>query len=100
MNYSMTDEQLEIMASKMREKERIETVHNPETSVKEQLMEIEKKLIETRSVLMNIVEGITNSPRPDGKLPDEECMQDSLLTINGISDDCMGMANRIHQLLF
>lgn len=75
-------------------------VVDKEWSIKDQLAETEKKLIETRSILFNIVEGITNKPRNDDKLTEAGCMQDSVKILNELADNCLSLASRIHSLMF
>ena len=71
-----------------------------ERSIKDQLNEIEMKLIETRSVLFNIVEGITKKSRSGDNPTEPECMQESTRIINDLSESCLSLANTIHGLMF
>ena len=71
-----------------------------EISIREKLQLTEKALIETRSILLNIIEGITNQPRTDSDFRESECMQDSANQICGLTNDCLSLANRIHSLMF
>ena len=75
-------------------------VVDKELSIKDQLTETENKLIETRSILFNIVEGITSKPRNDDKLTEAGCMQDSARILNALAESCLSLANRIHSLMF
>ena len=81
------------------EPERCE-VADKEMSIKDQLQRAEKVLIDTRSVLLNIVEGITRKPRTDDKLEEAGCMQDSTRIIGCLTEECLSLANRIHSLMF
>ena len=75
-------------------------VVDKEWSIKDQLTETEKKLIETRSVLFNIVEGISKKPRNDDELTEAGCMQDSARILNALAESCLSLANTIHSLMF
>ena len=75
-------------------------VVDKEWSIKDQLKVTESKLIETRSILFNIVEGITNKPKNDDKLPEAECMQDESRILNELAESCLSLANSIHNLMF
>ena len=76
-------------------------VINNEAPIMAKLEEIEKKLIETRSVLKSVIENI-NYPKTDGldgKM-EHENMNGWVDSINGLAHDCLGMANHVHKLLF
>ena len=81
------------------EPEKCEVV-DKEMSIKDQLQHTEKMLVDTRSVLLNIVEGITRKPRTDDKLEEAGCMQDSTRIIGCLTEECLCLANRIHSLMF
>ena len=75
-------------------------VADKEMSIKDQLQYTEGKLLDTRSVLLNIVEGITRKPRTDDKLEEAGCIQDSTRIIGCLTEECLSLANRIHSLMF
>ena len=74
-----------------------------ETSVKDQLNDISKNLYETDLTLRSIIDNLIH---PDGMadIPstkkEEKCLQDSLMAVYDLSDECMAMAHRIKDLLF
>ena len=75
--------------------------HRQETSVKDQLNEIAKNLHETDLTMRAIIEGMVGMQGNEEKLLNEEkCMQESLFTVNALSEGCMVMAHRIKELLF
>ena len=73
---------------------------NKEMSIKDYLQHTENALIDLRSVLMNIVEGITKCPKTDNIPKDSGCMQESAITVDGLTEECLSLANRIHSLMF
>ena len=94
-------EQLEAMKAKCEfEKAGGRPVCNGEPSIKTRLKEIEKRQIDTRCLLMNIIEGITNAPRPNDELPDENCVNDTVDFMDKLSSDNLAMVNRIFELIF
>lgn len=73
-----------------------------ETSVKDQLNDISKNLYETDLTLRSIIDNLIH---PDGRADtpstrEEKCLQDSLMAVYDLSDECMAMAHRIKDLLF
>ena len=71
-----------------------------EMSIKDHLQRTENVLIDLRSVLLNIVEGITKCPRTDDVPKDSGCMQESAITVGCLTEECLTLANRIHSLMF
>ena len=75
-------------------------VKENEHSIKDSLTKIENDMVDIRSVLLNIYEGITNKPRTDDKLTAPGCMQDATRNIKSLTDECLSLANKIHGLMF
>lgn len=72
-----------------------------ETTVKEQLETISKKLYETDLCLRSIIDGLICTSKKEDLIPmEEKCMQDSLFVAHQLTDDCMTMSHRIKELLF
>lgn len=71
-----------------------------EMSIKDHLQRTENALIDLRSVLLNIVEGITKCPRTDDVPKDSGCMQESATIVGCLTEECLSLANRIHSLMF
>ena len=71
-----------------------------EQTIKESLTQIESGMVDVRSVLLNIYEGIANNQRTDDKLTAPGCMQDSTRNIKCLTEECLSLANKIHGLLF
>ena len=73
-----------------------------EVPMKETLDEIGKKLTETNICLTAIIECMTGALKPDKEagVPEARCMKDQLIMINCLSDDAVGMAHRIKELMF
>lgn len=69
-------------------------------SIKDQLTTATKKLIDMRSLLFNIAEGISSGERTDEKVPEASCINDSAKYVNKLIDQCMDLANSIHNFLF
>lgn len=70
--------------------------------MREVLCGIEKKLTETNLCLTAIIENLIAAPRPEEKAeaPEVRCMQDQINVIDALSEDVMGMAHRIKELMF
>ncbi len=68
--------------------------------IKNQLIMATKKLIDMRSLLFNIVEGISSGQRADDKVPEASCMNDSARNVNMLIDQCLDLANGIHKFMF
>ena len=72
-----------------------------ETSVKDQLDEITKKLYEANLALKAIIHNLIGYEGDEDQLLNEEkCMRDTVLTVHKLADGCMGMSHRISDLLF
>ena len=73
-----------------------------EVPMREVLCGIEKKLTETSTCLMAIIENMIGAPKPEEKAEVREvrCMQDQIGMIDTLSDDVMLMAHRIKELMF
>lgn len=73
-----------------------------EVPMREVLCGIEKKLTETSICLMAIVDNMIGAPMAEEKAEVREvrCMQDQIRMIDELSDDVMGMAHRIKELMF
>jgi len=71
-----------------------------ETSVKDQLEVIEKKLFETYLTLANIINGLNGVEKPEEESHEKKCMQESLFAIDALSDHCVSLSHRVHDLLF
>ena len=72
-----------------------------ETTVKEQLETITKKLYETDMALRSIIDNLIGAREKEESLVKEErCLRDTLFTVHQLSDDCMSMSHRIKELLF
>lgn len=73
-----------------------------EVPMREILCGIEKKLMETNLSPTAIIENLISAPMPEekGETPEVRCMQDQIYMIDALSDDVMGMAHRIRELLF
>lgn len=94
-------EKLEAMKAELESiKECRKPVCNGEPSIKTRLKEIEKRQIDTRILLMNIIEGITNAPRPNDETPDENCVNDTVEFMDALSCDILAMVKRIFELIF
>lgn len=65
-----------------------------------QLEVVKKDLLETRMIMEGIITKMITAPSPDDEIPESKCMLDDLQTVSMLSDQCMGMARRIDQLLF
>ena len=84
------------------EVESTKTVCEPvkEAGVVVQLEVVKKDLLETRLTMKEIITKLVSVPSPDDGIPESKCMFDDLQTVAMLSDQCMGMAKRINQLLF
>lgn len=72
-----------------------------ETTVKDQLEIITKKLYETDLALRSIIDNLIGArEKEESLLTEERCLRDSLFTVHQLSDDCMSMSHRIKELLF
>ena len=73
-----------------------------EVPMREVLCGIEKKLTEASICLTAIIENMIGAPRPNEKVEgrDVRCMQEQITMIDCLSDDVMGMAHRIKELMF
>lgn len=73
-----------------------------EAPMREVLCVIEKKLTETSICLKAIIENMIGAPRPAEKAEarEERCMKEQIDMIDALSDDVMGMAHRIKDLMF
>ena len=73
-----------------------------EVPMREVLCEIEKKLTEANICLTAIIEGMIGAPKPNEKAEsrDVRCMHEQIAMIDCLSDDVMGMAHRIKELMF
>ena len=73
-----------------------------EVPMREVLCEIEKKLTEASICLTAIIWNMIGAPRPEEKAEAREarCMRDQIDMIDALSDDVMGMAHRIKELMF
>lgn len=72
-----------------------------ETTVKDQLDTITKMLYETNLCLRSIMDGLIGTrDKEDSLVKEEKCMQDSIFTVNQLSEDCMVMSHRIKDILF
>jgi len=73
-----------------------------EIPMKEVLCGIEKKLTETNICMTAIIENLIAAPMPEEKEKAREarCMQDQINMIDALSEDAMGMAHRIKELMF
>ena len=73
-----------------------------EVPMREVLCEIEKKLTETSSCLMAIIENMIGVQKPEEKAeaPEARCMQDQICMIDALSGSVMGTAHRIKELMF
>lgn len=79
------------------------TVGVKQIPIKDQLIVATNKLIDMRSLLLNIVEGISSGERPsdpNDKIPETECIKDSARNINMLIDQCMDLATDVHKLMF
>ena len=80
-----------------------EAVETPrvETSVKDQLGEITTKLYETDSALKSIINNLIGERcNEESPIKEERCMQDTLIQVNMLSEECMAMSHKIKELLF
>ena len=73
-----------------------------EVPMREVLCGIEKKLTEASICLTTIIEDMIGAPKPNDKAEGLEvgCMRDQIAMIDCLSDDVMGMAHRIKELMF
>lgn len=76
------------------------TVEGRSMPIKDQLIMATKKLIDLRSLLFNIVEGISSGQRADDKVPEAGCINDSARNVNMLIDQCMDLANGVHKFMF
>ena len=73
-----------------------------EVPMREVLCGIEKKLTEASICLTAIIENMIGAQRPEEKVEgrDVRCMQEQITMIDCLSDDVIGMAHRIKELMF
>ena len=72
-----------------------------ETTAKDQLETISKKLYETDMTLRSIIDNIIGiREKEESTLNEVRCLQDSLFEVHKLTDECMAMSNKIKTLLF
>ena len=81
--------------------EKIAEMSRVETTVKDQLDTITKMLYETHLCLRSIMDNLIGTrDNEESPVKEEKCMQDSLYTVNQLSEECMVMSHRIKDILF